>query len=671
MKTWHKTILAICCFLGMGLSFVYHFRQDLGVAGEIKAPVHVNIEIDKAYMSHVSVVAAINIGNTVFHLAQETSNAIRSAILYKEIRIENQRIPFINALFLRIPRESAHEVLHSIDGISVFIGNKMFYFSRSDLANLQGREQDGCMLYYLPGLEYKKSVILAKIIGMSWINWHGDFNLAVKLAAAFFFNIKKFIITWCFLICFLVICRSGIGNIYCAMKKKPFLELFVLGLIVLAGFILRFNGYVRYSSWLDEIHTASISANPAHPFLTTFGDAGNPPFYFILLRLWFMVFGWTEQSGRFLSVILGSAAIVSLYFLVKLIANKKAACLAALYMAVNTYLIGFSQEIRSYILMAFLVSIAVYWFILIIQERELSFIKLIWYVILSVLLVNTHYYGVLFVMANFLFFLFYSVRTKTFVWKKIILFFAGNIIIALSLLPFFINTALQHALLNSGFNSWISKPGFELNLMAVLIFLSVLVYIYLRRTFSLKILSAQQCHYFDYVVFVTAVVYLTAFGISQYRPILVTRYLIILLPLLISVIAIIIINIFANSSKLIGSLCIIFAFLWIVNGYEGNPGGRTDIYHEGQAYINSDAEANPQNKSAQLFDFYPEAGNFYGYKHLPVFVPGDTYDAVYFNSLLYLRHGEMYLEAAKYGISADRILRIHANENRCIFKIFQ
>jgi uncharacterized protein YneR len=655
----------------MGVPFVYHLFKDPDIVGEIKAPVHVNIEIDKKYTYLISVIANLNGGDRLFPISPTTvtEDTIKTVVLYGEIKQKTQA-PFVHALSLRIPKESAAGVLDAIDGISVFIGNKTFYFSHSRVIGLPGREQGGYLLYKLPGLEYKKSLI------GSWINWYGDFNLAVKTAMAFFVYPAQFIITWLFLICLLIICRSEIAGIYRVLRKQHIvlLELLPLGFVVLAGFMLRFNGYIRYSSWGDELYSACTASNPNRPFLSTFEDPGNPPFYFILLRCWFVVFGWTEQSGRLFSVLLGSAAIISLYVMVKWFTNRKTAFLAAVFMAANTFLIGYSQEMRGYILEVFLVPLVVIRFFVFVQERERIFTNLAWYGILSILLVNTHYYGSLFVLANFIFYILYSIKTKTFIWKKTLLFLAGNITTALSLLPFFIHTALRRALLNTVFNSWIPSPGIMLQCTAAAIPLFLLVYVYLRRTVFPGIISKQRRYLLDYMLFTSAAVFLMAFGVSLYRPILYQRYLILLIPFLPAALALVLAGVFENShSKPVAMLCAIGIYICILSGHESKVGGSTSAYRESYVYISRDAESHPQNKSGE----YPpvwhraDAERFYGYSFnkLPWYVSGDTYDVLYFNPL---KNFEKELDAAivALDVKPEKILRIRVNERTSVFKIY-
>jgi hypothetical protein len=676
MKAWQKNTLVICCLLGIVLSVINHVRNNINYIDEIKAPVHVNIEIDKNYKSEISIMAALNSGDIFLPLSLEGSDELENFVLYTEINVGNPTPPFIRELYLTIPKETAQKTLYAIDSISIFIGNKMFYFSHSEVINFQSREQNEVLLYKLPGLEYKKSIITSLIKLQPFINWYGDFNFVIKALLVFCTDLitkpAKLSISWFFLICFLVLCRSSIEKSYISLKtqKVYLLELLLLALIVLIGFILRLNDYDRYSAWLDELYSAVMASNPNEPFLNTFRDPGNPPLYFIILRFWFIVFGWTEQSGRFLSVILGSAAIITLYLFVKQFAGKKTAFLAALYMAISAYFIGYSQEMRSYILMVLLVPIVVLRFLVIIQKQDFSFKSLLWYIIPSALLVNTHYYGCFFIFINFIFFTIYSIHTKTFNWKNMGLFFSGSLIVALLLLPYFIFTALHNALLNSGFNTWILKPGLLMTGLAVIIPFLCILYLFLRKiSFSKKMTVSCMC-FFDYAVFMISILYLMVFGISLYRPILTIKYLIILYPLIISIIAMLIIYFFLNNSNLIKFLCLIIGINWLATGYEAIRGGKTDVYHEAITYISRNSEANPDKTNIEIviYDLNVFA-SFYNYKQLPEFNTGSNYDILYMNPL-HKSQEEMLLEIENLGIDYSRILRIRINNSKSVFKIY-
>jgi hypothetical protein len=66
---------------------------------------------------------------------------------------------------------------------------------------------------------------------------------------------------------------------------------------------------------------------------------------------------------------------------------------------------------------------------------KISLLNSIAYVILSAVLVSSHYYGILFVMANFIL---YHAFKHSFKLKMFIGFLICNIVIALSFMPYFV-----------------------------------------------------------------------------------------------------------------------------------------------------------------------------------------------------------------------------------------
>jgi hypothetical protein len=682
-------IAVMICILGMVLSFAYHTRTNLNLIGKIKAPVHVNIETDKNYAQFISITATLNSGETLFKLESTTAYSETMKMVVLHTGFENAAgIPhYIYNISLRVPQEYDRETLMAIEGISIFIGNKLFYFSNADIRALNGRSQDGYMLHLLPDLHYEKSFM------SGWINWYGDLNFIIKAGGALFCYPGKYLLTWFFVVCLFFLCKSVLIKKYQAVynRNNHLPEIVLLAAITLVGFLLRINGYTHGSAWLDELYSAGIASNPHQSFLNTFGDPGNPPFYFICLRLWFMLFGWSEQSGRFLSVLIGTAAIISMYLFVKSCSGKKAAFLSALFMATNTYLIGFAQEMRGYIIEVFLVSIIAFRFLIFVRSQTVK--NMVWYIIPCILIVNTHYYGVFVVIANFLYFLFNAYGYKNLTWKKTVSFLLGNIIIALSLLPFFVHTALQQALLDQDFNTWIQKPGMVFILLAVLIPLFLFLYCHVRRSIFRQYINGQQYYLLDYTVFSVCTVFIMAFLISWLRPILVEKYLIVCFPFLFAILSVLLTGSYNNTSlKFVMAIGGIFIYSIMLTGYEENLGGGIDVYKESQAYIIRDAKTNAERESAELFYLwhnkedkfvmryeyndnekksllqYSYYADFYGYNQLPYYTPNNQYAILYVNPLHFATESDMYQEMARRGISDENTVRIKVNESKTILK---
>jgi hypothetical protein len=682
-----RTVFTILCIAGMGVSFAYHTRSALSLLVNIKVPVNINIEINKNYAQSISVIALLHTGETLVQLSPTAAygETIETIVLYAGFNGDTSSIPYIYDVFLRLPQEQDFETLKAIHEISVFIGNKLFYFSGADMLALKGMEQNGYTLYRLPDLRYKKSLMAR------WINWYGDFNFILKTGIAFFVYPARYFMTWFFAACLFFLYKSRITasyNALCAQKSRP-AELLMLAVIVLMGFLLRINGYVRDSAWLDELYSAAIASNPHRPFLdAAFGDPGNPPFYFICLRLWFMLFGWSEQSGRMLSIVIGTAAIISIYIVTASFSTKKAGFLAALLMATNTYLIGFSQEMRGYILEVFLVSIVAFRFLVFMRRKTTK--NMVWYIIPCIFIVNTHYYGVFVVIANFLFFLCTVLWHKNFSWKKTISFLVGNILIAFSLLPFFMYTALSKALLEKSFNTWIQKPGLIFILLAALVPIVVFVYFYMRKNI-LRHGNAEKNYCLpDYAIFSISVIFMLAFIVSWARPILIEKYLVVCVPFLL-----VLPSVFLTfcPTKFIMSIGSIFIYSVMLTGYESNPGGGIDVYKESQAYILHNA--NTEKRNVELFYLYYDNesvpniqheyidqekqsllrysyyADFYGYTQLPYYAPGMHYDVLYVNPLHFGSESDMYRQMAIYGIDDKNVVRIRVNDKKTILKKYR
>ncbi|MFH1864200.1 MAG: glycosyltransferase family 39 protein [bacterium] len=139
--------------------------------------------------------------------------------------------------------------------------------------------------------------------------------------------------------------------------KKP------LFLILLLGLILRLIS-LNQSFWLDEATTSYAASQLSFSgIITKFSPADfHPPLYYLVLRGWSMVFGFSEVSLRIPSVIFGVATIYVVYLIAKEIECKFPEVAAAL-LATSGLHIYYSQEARMYGMVTLLVSFLVYSFL--------------------------------------------------------------------------------------------------------------------------------------------------------------------------------------------------------------------------------------------------------------------------------------------------------------------
>ncbi|MGZ7136541.1 MAG: glycosyltransferase family 39 protein, partial [Methanobacterium sp.] len=110
----------------------------------------------------------------------------------------------------------------------------------------------------------------------------------------------------------------------------------------------------------------------------------------------------SEFSIRFLSVIFGFFAILMIYMVGTLIFNKNGGIISSLILALSAFHIYYSQEARMYSLMTLLTLLSIYFFIKLINGGNFKFI--IGYILSSILLMYTHYFGLVIIITQNIYF---------------------------------------------------------------------------------------------------------------------------------------------------------------------------------------------------------------------------------------------------------------------------
>lgn len=290
-----------------------------------------------------------------------------------------------------------------------------------------------------------------------------------------------------------------------------------------------FRVYLAFSSsfWLDELWSSWWSApeHDLHQVIRFALDDVHPPLYQIILHYWFLVFGFSEFSGRALSLVFGLLAIPAFHFLATVVYPHSTARLASLVFALSPSAAAFSAEVRSYELLLLLsitsTACLAAWY----RYRQLHY--LLGYFLVALAGVYTHYFGVILLVCHGISWLLLSFKTgrHRIDWHVPGVF----LMLALGFVPL-----LETVLRGMGRQTfWISNPGVPELLgyipiyfggpFAAPLFLVLLVILYLERPRpalreALLILSA---------VLVLVVPWLMGFVIS---PVITVRNTIIAVP---------------------------------------------------------------------------------------------------------------------------------------------
>ncbi|KKR31916.1 MAG: hypothetical protein UT63_C0057G0004 [Candidatus Gottesmanbacteria bacterium GW2011_GWC2_39_8] len=203
----------------------------------------------------------------------------------------------------------------------------------------------------------------------------------------------------------------------------------MLFILLLVSFVVRLIGLTQ-SLWLDEgISVVAVKSYSYLGLISKFSLSDvHPPLYYLILKLWTSVFGYSEISLRFPSVILGVGTVYVLYQIGKKVQGKQLGLTAAFIYALNPLAIYYSQEARMHSLAAFLAVFTA--FILLSFTKKDNLKNMLLLIFSSVLLLYSEYYGAL-VWGAFVLFIFLFERKSKWIKKFII----AEITAAIFLLP--------------------------------------------------------------------------------------------------------------------------------------------------------------------------------------------------------------------------------------------
>ncbi|MBD1160267.1 hypothetical protein IDG51_03215 [Pelagibacterales bacterium SAG-MED14] len=133
-------------------------------------------------------------------------------------------------------------------------------------------------------------------------------------------------------------------------KKKN--SLILVGLLLL-GFLLRYFNTISDGYWFDETLSFFIS-DPNISFQdfvlrhkTIIGGAEhNPILYFLILREYLNLIGYSSENARLFTILIGSSSILIAFFYFSYLNNKKKIFYIISFLIFNIFLIWQSKEVR-------------------------------------------------------------------------------------------------------------------------------------------------------------------------------------------------------------------------------------------------------------------------------------------------------------------------------------
>ncbi|MGI8429953.1 MAG: glycosyltransferase family 39 protein [Solirubrobacteraceae bacterium] len=169
-------------------------------------------------------------------------------------------------------------------------------------------------------------------------------------------------------------------------------EIWILGALIVTAAAIRIVTIDNQSLWMDEALTAYEAHLPFGAMLNTVVHVETtPPLYFLLAWASAKLFGPGAVAIRLVSTVAGIGLVPIAYLTGRDLISRRAGLLSAALAASSPFLIWYSQEARSYMLLGTLTGASFLWFVR--ASRDPSRRNLAWWAGCSSLALMTHFFA--------------------------------------------------------------------------------------------------------------------------------------------------------------------------------------------------------------------------------------------------------------------------------------
>lgn len=142
---------------------------------------------------------------------------------------------------------------------------------------------------------------------------------------------------------------------------------------LIVGTILRVVDLGGRSLWVDEGLTAGLVSEPFGDMFSACVAHGQAMFFYMVMWPWVRIWGLSEYSLAAFSAISGILTIYIVYLLIRQLAGKKEAFVAALITAIAPFMIYASNDIRPYSFLGLIAVLALYFFLQAIETNKTKY----------------------------------------------------------------------------------------------------------------------------------------------------------------------------------------------------------------------------------------------------------------------------------------------------------
>lgn len=322
------------------------------------------------------------------------------------------------------------------------------------------------------------------------------------------------------------------------------------GIITLVALALRFYRLDFQSLWLDELYTMK-ECDPRLSWKETIDMTleaeHKSPLYFLIEKWLFQTFGYTAFVARSLCALAGGISVYVMFLLGRELLNARTGLIAAAITCVNAFHLHYSQEARGYMTLFLFCVLGLLYFVRTIRSARLSHAAL--YGLSALLSLHFHPFGALLLVGQGLvaaIYFFSESKARKIAFVKC--FGLAYLIVAIGLLP--LAESLKHTAAVTSMWIPMPEPGYFVDyvfeffgnagFIKKLLFIALLGFITYAFIPTEKTTDRYSRPQFAFVLIVVSLVvaFLLPYLYSVYKvPTLVSRYMIVALPLLIMALA--------------------------------------------------------------------------------------------------------------------------------------
>jgi uncharacterized membrane protein len=274
--------------------------------------------------------------------------------------------------------------------------------------------------------------------------------------------------------------------------------------VVIIGFITLFAGALRFfrigfeNLWLDENWSLLFASNKIPEIISVVATLDvHPPTYYILLHSWMSIFGPSELALKSLSVLFGILSIPLFYLLARKFFKFKDATIATILLALSSYAVEYSQEVRMYSMLVLTTIFCYYAFLDFLEDSNIKTQSI--YLFSVLILIYTHIMGLTVIAAQGIQFLLRNYNNRD--YNEIVDWTKMQVIAGIAFLPWFwivinqANKLLQKEQPNIGFEQAFGVPFYlSGGLPTVVIFgiLGILATVYHFRNYISTKISPKE-----------------------------------------------------------------------------------------------------------------------------------------------------------------------------------